>query len=86
VRKVKKARLATLCFSPEDPDEVLPDEDRKKSKEAAMRTRVEIEEEFTKQQTFELWLIFIFKFLTSLIILIDDLTFLLFCQYEFQMS
>ena len=27
-----------------------------------------------------------FKFLTSLIILIDDLTFLLFCQYEFKMS
>ena len=75
-----------MCFSPEDPDEALPDEDRRKRNETEMRTRVEIEEEFTKQQTFELWLIFIFKFLTSLIILIDDLTFLLFCQYEFQMS
>lgn len=33
-----------------------------------------------------MWLIFIFKFLTSLVFLIDDLTFLLFCMYEFHMT
>ena len=31
-------------------------------------------------------MIFIFKFLTSLIFLIDDLTFLMYCQYEFGMT
>lgn len=31
-------------------------------------------------------MLFIFKFLTSLIFLIDDLTFLMYCIYEYNMS
>lgn len=46
----------------------------------------EINVEFGRQQTFEIWIIFIFKFFTSLVFLIDDLTFLLFCIYEFHMT
>ena len=36
--------------------------------------------------TCEIWIIFIIKLFTSLIFLIDDLTFLLYCMYEFGMS
>lgn len=42
--------------------------------------------EFFEKHTWELWIIFILKLLTSLIFLIDDLTFLVFCEYEFRMS
>ena len=67
-----------------------PSEEEEKQSQANneedIKTRAEIEKVFREQQTFEIWIIFIFKFLTSLIILIDDLTFLLFCQYEFKMS
>lgn len=37
-------------------------------------------------QTWELWSIFIMKWATSIMFLIDDLTFLVFCQYEFNMT
>jgi MFS family permease len=41
---------------------------------------------FKQQQTWEIWLIFIIKLFTSIIFLIDDLTFLLYCQYEYKMT
>lgn len=51
-----------------------------------IKSREELNSEFSEQSTFELWTIFILKFLTSLIFLIDDLTFLLYCMYEYKMS
>ena len=54
--------------------------------EENIKSRSEINALFRYQQTFELWLIFLFKFLTSLIFLIDDLTFLLYCEYEYHMT
>ena len=36
--------------------------------------------------TIEIWMIIFVKFVTSLIFLIDDLTFLLYCQYEYHMT
>lgn len=38
------------------------------------------------KQTWELWVIFIMKLTSSLVFLIDDLTFLVFCEYEFGMT
>lgn len=78
---MKKARLCGPCQGGNDDDG-----ESQRAAEAEIKTRTEIERVFREQQTFELWIIFVFKFLTSLIILIDDLTFLLFCQYEFKMS
>jgi sugar phosphate permease len=49
-------------------------------------TRNEVNAEFYAKQTWELWIIFTTKFLSSLMFLIDDLTFLVFCQYEFNMT
>lgn len=49
-------------------------------------TREEIVQDFYEKQTWELWIIFISKLLVSLMFLIDDLTFLVFCQYEFGMT
>ena len=49
-------------------------------------TRSELNREFLHQQTWEIWIIFIMKLITSLIFLIDDLTFLVFCEYEFGMT
>lgn len=42
--------------------------------------------EFFEMHTWELWVIFILKLITSLVFLIDDLTFLVFCEYEFKMA
>lgn len=33
-----------------------------------------------------MWVIFLLKLITSLVFLIDDLTFLVFCEYEFKMA
>lgn len=46
----------------------------------------ELPNEFFEKHTWELWVIFILKLITSLIFLIDDLTFLVFCEYEFKMT
>lgn len=51
-----------------------------------IRTRAEINKDFFDHQTFEFWVLIVIKFLTSLIFLIDDLTFLLYCMYEFHMG
>lgn len=46
----------------------------------------ELPNEFFDKHTWELWIIFILKMVTSLVFLIDDLTFLVFCEYEFNMT
>jgi len=51
-----------------------------------MKSREEVNAEFFDKATWELWVIFIIKLFASLMFLIDDLTFLVFCQYEFGMT
>ena len=46
----------------------------------------ELPDEFFEKHTWELWVIFLLKLITSLVFLIDDLTFLVFCEYEFNMT
>lgn len=76
-RRLKKARI---CGKRLTQGEAAENDDIIK------RSMAEINVEFGRQQTFEIWVIFIFKFFTSLVFLIDDLTFLLFCIYEFHMT
>lgn len=56
------------------------------SSSSRVKTRSEVNREFMEKQTWELWTIFIMKLVTSLVFLIDDLTFLVFCEYEFNMT
>ena len=42
--------------------------------------------DFFVWHTWELWVIFLVKLITSLVFLIDDLTFLVFCEYEFKLA
>ncbi len=56
------------------------------SEQIQIKSREQINAVFKEQQTFELWMMITFKFLTSLIFLIDDLTFLLYCEYEYHMT
>ena len=49
-------------------------------------TWMEVNKILCAQITFEICLCILFKFLTSLIFLIDDLTFLLYCMYEYHMT
>jgi predicted MFS family arabinose efflux permease len=49
-------------------------------------THVEVKNEFLEKHTWELWMIFIMKMVTSLVFLMDDLTFLVFCEKEFNMT
>jgi len=56
------------------------------SKGQEKKTRSEVNKEFFEKQSWELWVIFIMKMVTSLVFLIDDLTFLVYCEYEFQMT
>jgi hypothetical protein len=56
------------------------------SSEKKRRSRSEVNREFFENQSFELWCIFIMKLVTSLLFLIDDLTFLVYCEYEFGMT
>jgi hypothetical protein len=49
-------------------------------------SRSELNREFMKQMSWEIWIIFMMKLISSLIFLIDDLTFLVFCEYEFGMT
>lgn len=51
-----------------------------------IKSRSEINRIFCEQQTFELWIILVIKLVISMIFVIDDLTFLLYCQYEYNMS
>lgn len=79
-KKKKKKRLWRIfqcccCKDPDEEPEALPE-----------KSRTELFRIFKEQMTFEIWIIFIIKLVTSVIFLIDDLTFLLFCQYEFGMS
>lgn len=76
-RKLKKARICGKRLTEGETNE---------NADIVKRSMAEINVEFGRQQTFELWLIFIFKFFTSLVFLIDDLTFLLYCLYEFHMT
>ena len=48
--------------------------------------RAAVNKEFFEKQTWELWVIMIMKLVSSLVFLIDDLTFLVYCEYEFGMS
>ena len=52
----------------------------------AKKSRSEVNKEFFEKQSWELWVIFIMKMVTSLVFLIDDLTFLVYCEYEFNMT
>lgn len=79
-KKKKRLKKARLC------GQSLSKDEQNDNDEIASKSLAEINGEFSRHQTFEIWLIFIFKFLTSLIFLIDDLTFLLFCIYEFHMA
>jgi len=56
------------------------------SAQSRVKTRSEVNRDFMDKQTWELWTIFIMKLVTSLVFLIDDLTFLVFCEYEFNMT
>jgi len=49
-------------------------------------THVEVKNEFLEKHTWELWMIFLMKMVTSLVFLMDDLTFLVFCEKEFNMT
>lgn len=46
----------------------------------------DLNQTFTSQMTWELFIVLITKFICSLMFLIDDLTFIVFCQYEFKMT
>lgn len=76
----KKKRLCAYCCKKSD--NTVDDEDE----DAKVQSRAEVNRVFCEQQTFELWVIFIIKLFTSMIFVIDDLTFLLYCQYEYGMS
>ena len=67
-------------------EDVLTAEERAESEAAAYKSRTDISKIFKQQQTFEIWMMFVFKLITSVIFLIDDLTFLLYCEYEFHMT
>ena len=67
----------------------LPEASEKESGasgDSKLRSRSQVNRDFLEKQTWELWVIFLMKLTTSLIFLIDDLTFLVFCEYEFNMS
>ena len=61
-------------------------EERAESEVNAYKSRADINRVFKEQQSFEIWMMFVFKLITSIIFLIDDLTFLLYCEYEFHMT
>jgi MFS family permease len=75
-------------------DFLIPKDDRSAARssmggasaQSRVKTRSEVNREFMEKQTWELWTIFIMKLVTSLVFLIDDLTFLVFCEYEFNMT
>ncbi len=79
-KKKKRLKKARIC------GKRLTEGEAADNADIVKKSMAEINVEFGRQQTFEIWLIFIFKFFTSLVFLIDDLTFLLFCIYEFHMT
>jgi MFS family permease len=56
------------------------------SKSSKKLSREDLNREFNDKQKWELWVVFVIKLFTSMMFLIDDLTFLVFCQYEFGMT
>ena len=81
-KKRKKARLWTAfycCCKKEDDSDPAAEVDDIKS-------RAEVNRLFYEQQTLELWIIYLIKCCTAMIFLIDDLTFLLYCEAEYHMS
>lgn len=64
----------------------LADDTMSELKEHNRSRLSDIPNEFFEKHTWELWIIFILKLMTSLVFLIDDLTFLVFCEYEFGMT
>ena len=80
-RRKRKPKKMRLCG-----EDIMTAEERAESEVAAYKSRGDINKVFKQQQTFEIWMLFIFKLITSIIFLIDDLTFLLYCEYEFHMT
>lgn len=74
-----KKRLCNYCFKQ---DSTVDEDDDYSS----IKSRSEVNRVFCEQQTFELWVIYVIKLFISMIFVIDDLTFLLYCQYEYGMS
>jgi fucose permease len=80
-KRSKPKKKMRLCG-----EDVMTAEERAESEVAAYKSRADINKVFKQQQSFEIWMLFIFKLITSVIFLIDDLTFLLYCEYEFHMT
>jgi MFS family permease len=76
IKRRKKIKVYKMRLCGED---LMTAEERAESEVAAYKSRSDINKVFKEQQTYEIWMIFVFKLITSIIFLIDDLTFLLYC-------
>jgi len=77
----KKRIFTTNCCKPKD--DAVSDESFEDPK---LKSFGEVNRAFFAEQSFELWIVIIIKLFMSMILLIDDLTFLLYCQYEYGLS
>ena len=78
-KKLKKKKRLCSYWCNKDERDNIPDDPDAVSQDSQVATRSEVNKIFRDQATFELWIIFVIKLITSLIFLIDDLTFLLYC-------